>query len=117
MGSTRVFDFKGSGLLDLYPLVVQTDIAELEIRFVDDDLNVGPHALAFKRSADFRYISFESCSAEHVEAYDAVNVVEPSEWLNGRPGRPYGLQHFRMFFDDYGCIEVLAVEFAVVSAP
>ena len=61
---------------------------------------------------DVQFTSHSSCSAEQVEAYDRLVKVDPSDrlaTLRGSSSRV--LQHFRIYFDEVGCLDVIAEEF------
>lgn len=51
------------------------------------------------------------CSEEQVGAYDRLEMLSESTWLPAVPDAPPGLEHYRIFFDDVGCYEVLATGF------
>jgi hypothetical protein len=53
-----------------------------------------------------------SCTPEQVRAYDRLVKVEPSDMLSGLRGAgPKFLQHFRIYFDEIGCLDIVAEEF------
>lgn len=69
-------------------------------------------------SADFTgvemaiFTAHASCTPEQVRAYDELVKVEPSDLLaslGGAPGK--FLQHFRIYFDEVGCLDVVAEDF------
>lgn len=58
------------------------------------------------------FTAHESCTSEQVRAYDRLVMVEPSELLSGLKGaRGKFLHHYRIYFDEAGCLEVVAEEF------
>jgi hypothetical protein len=65
---------------------------------------VGVEAVTFTASG--------SCTPDQVRAYDRLVKVEPSEMLSSLRGAgPKFLQHFRIYFDEIGCLDVVAEEF------
>jgi hypothetical protein len=58
------------------------------------------------------FTAHDSCTPEQVRAYDRLIVVEPSELLSGLRGAPAKfLHHYRIYFDEAGCLDVIAEEF------
>jgi hypothetical protein len=58
------------------------------------------------------FTAYDSCTPEQTMAYDRLVKIEPSDKLAGLRGNGSKfLQHFRIFFDDIGCLEVLAEGF------
>jgi hypothetical protein len=41
-----------------------------------------------------------------------LQEVNTSEWITATPGLQDGIKHFRIFFDEVGCYELLAAGFA-----
>jgi hypothetical protein len=53
-----------------------------------------------------------SCTPDQVHAYDRLVRVEPSDMLASLRGTASKfLQHFRIYFDEIGCLDVVAEEF------
>ncbi len=81
---------------------------------LDYETRSGAYAWKTVRFEGVRAVEFtawQSCTAEHVAAYDRFVAVEPSGWLSSLHGLPEGVQHFRVFFDDVGCYDVAAEAF------
>lgn len=61
------------------------------------------------------FTSFESCSPDQVAAYDRLIAIGESVWLGELRSRrvsiDHSARHYRIFFDDVGCYEVIASEF------
>jgi hypothetical protein len=54
----------------------------------------------------------DSCTPDQIRAYDRLVKVEPSDMLPGLKGAATKfLQHFRIYFDEVGCLEVVSEEF------
>jgi hypothetical protein len=69
-------------------------------------------------SADFTgveavtFTAHSSCTPEQARAYDRLVKVDPSDLLATLRGAgPKFLQHFRIYFDEIGCLDVVAEEF------
>ena len=77
--------------------------------------------IRFRGVEAFSFTSFESCSPEQVSAYDKVVAVRGSEWLKqirSRRAVEESLgRHYRIFFDEVGCYEVIASEFCPPDHP
>jgi hypothetical protein len=59
-----------------------------------------------------QFTAHDSCTPDQIRAYDRLVKVEPSEILsNLRGAGPKFLQHFRIYFDEIGCLDVVAEEF------
>ena len=53
-----------------------------------------------------------SCSPTQVRAYDRLLKIDPSDMLSSLKGAGSKfLQHFRIYFDEIGCLDVVAEEF------
>lgn len=72
-------------------------------------------AISFRGVEAFSFTSFELCSPEQVAAYDKVIAIHSSEWLkrlrSQRAIKEGTVLHYRMFFDEVGCYEIIASEF------
>jgi hypothetical protein len=74
-------------------------------------------------SADFTgveavtFTAHSSCTPEQARAYDRLVKVDPSDLLATLRGAgPKFLQHFRIYFDEIGCLDVVAEEFVPPKA-
>jgi hypothetical protein len=63
----------------------------------------------------FEFLGEELCGPEQLEALDKLLEVRDSPWLKKAqesrrfgPGQPH---HYRIYFDDHGCYEVLSTTF------
>lgn len=53
-----------------------------------------------------------SCTVDQIRAYDRLVKVDPSNMLSSlRGASPKFLQHFRIYFDEIGCLDVVAEDF------
>jgi hypothetical protein len=59
-----------------------------------------------------RFTAWRYCSPDQIDAYDRLQEVNASEWIRAAPDLPGGIKHFRIFFDEVGCYELLAAGFA-----
>jgi hypothetical protein len=67
---------------------------------------------------DAEFIAQDSCSPDHAEAYDRLLKIEPSARLEALRGSSTKfLQHFRIYFDDIGCLEIVAEDFVPPAQP
>lgn len=69
-------------------------------------------------SADFTgveamtFTAHSSCTPDQARAYDRLVKVDPSDMLTSLRGAgPKFLQHFRIYFDEVGCLDVVAEDF------
>jgi hypothetical protein len=59
-----------------------------------------------------KFTAHGSCTPDQVRAYDRLVKVEPSDMLGSLRGAgPKFLQHFRIYFDEVGCLDVVAEDF------
>lgn len=59
-----------------------------------------------------RFTAANSCTPDQVRPYDRLVEIRPSDLLPGRGAvGPKFLQHFRIYFDEAGCLDVVAEEF------
>jgi hypothetical protein len=59
------------------------------------------------------FTGHDSCTPEQVQAYDRLVVIESSELLASLRGAGAKfLRHYRIYFDEVGCLDVIAEEFA-----
>jgi hypothetical protein len=62
------------------------------------------------------FTAHDSCSPDQVRAYDQLVVVEPSDLLASlRGARSKFVRHFRIYFDEIGCLDVVAEDFRPVG--
>ena len=61
---------------------------------------------------DVEFTAYASCTPEQAQAYDRLMKIEPSDKLVAlRGSASKSLQHFRIFFDEAGCLDVIAEDF------
>jgi len=59
----------------------------------------------------FKFTAARYCTSDQIHAYDRLETVSESPWPLELADGPTGLEHYRIFFDDIGCYEVLAGSF------
>lgn len=67
--------------------------------------------LIFTGAVAFAFTAVQHCTQDQVTAYDKLQEIESSEWIKELPDAPAPLRHYRIFFDDFGCYEILATAF------
>jgi hypothetical protein len=67
--------------------------------------------LAFDGMIAFSFTEHRYCTAEQYHAYDVLQEVSDSGWIARLRDAPSGVKHYRIYFDDIGCYEVLASGF------
>ncbi len=97
-------------------LTYRADHLLVEWDYQADDGAIRWAAVAFDDVAVFKFRTNLYCLAEHVDAYHALIKLSDSDLLRMVEGTrtegvpPVPRAHFRMFFDDGGCIDVIARE-------
>jgi len=66
--------------------------------------------LRFSGVAAFRFTAARHCSEDQISAYDSLQELR-SRWAEDLSDPPSDLRHYRIYFDDVGCYEVLARTF------
>lgn len=62
------------------------------------------------------FTAHDSCTPDQVRAYDRLVIVEPSDLLASlRGARSKFLRHFRIYFDEIGCLDVAGEDFRFVG--
>lgn len=79
--------------------------------FEQESGEYGWEELIFTGVVGLRFTAARHCSEEQVGAYDKVVAVSGSAWAADVRDAPPGLRHYRVYFDDAGCYEVLATGF------
>jgi hypothetical protein len=67
--------------------------------------------VSFSGVAAFAFTGAAYCSEDQVAAYDKLEEVTDSPWRGGLRGLSDDVRHYRIYFDDAGCYEVLAAAF------
>ncbi len=58
------------------------------------------------------FTAHSSCTPDQTRAYDRLIIVGPSDMLASLRGAdPKVLQHLRIYFDEVGCLDVVAEDF------
>lgn len=94
--------------------VLRQDVGDQLVLAYDFERESGEYGweeIVFTGTVAFTFTAARHCSAEQVGAYDRIETVDRSAWARGVPNVPPGLRHYRIFFDDVGCYEVLATGF------
>lgn len=68
--------------------------------------------MSFSGIEAFAFTSARSCTADQISAYDKVEEVTDSAWRRTLEGVTVDVHHFRIYFDEAGCYEVLATGFS-----
>jgi hypothetical protein len=77
----------------------------------------GWEEMTFIGVAAFSFTAAPYCSEEQVGAYDKLQELGESEWIARLSNSPPALRHYRIYFDDIGCYEVLARAFVPPARP
>ncbi|HEU5152613.1 MAG TPA: hypothetical protein VFU19_19140 [Iamia sp.] len=83
----------------------------------DYELDGGGYAweeLVFDGVAAFAFTAAPHCTPEQIEAYDELHLVD-SSWVIQLFEPPDSLRHHRIYFDDFGCYDMLAEGFTPPS--
>lgn len=79
--------------------------------FEQESGDYGWEELIFTGVAAFTYTAATHCSEEQIGAYDKLQDLGVTDSVAAVVNRSPGLRHFRIYFDDVGCYEVLASGF------
>ena len=71
--------------------------------------------IIFTGVVGLRFTAARHCSDEQIGAYDKIEMVSGSTWEAATLDAPPRLGHYRIFFDDVGCYEILATGFVSPS--
>lgn len=96
------------------PELIQT-LREVRLR-LDHETETGDYewsAIVFRGVHAIRFTAHASCTRDQVRAYDRLVRVQRSEWLEALPGAEADHHHFRIYFDEFGCYDVVAASFEV----
>lgn len=96
-------------------LVQEGSNLTLPFDYETDDGSYADSSISFHGVEAFSFTSYESCSANQVRAHDKVVTVDNSTWLAELRANNISdegvTQHYRIFFDDTGCYDVIAKDF------
>ncbi len=67
--------------------------------------------IAFIGVAAYTFTAADYCTSEQIRAYDQLVIVEESPWTDELARARKDIYHYRIYFDDIGCYEVLATGF------
>lgn len=68
--------------------------------------------IAFLGVGAFKFTADAHCSPDQVGAYDKLQLLEGSPWKESLGGEAtVTLDHYRIYFDEVGCFEILASAF------
>lgn len=79
--------------------------------FEQESGTYGWEELIFTGVVAFSFTAARHCSEEQISAYDKLQDLAESNWIAGTVDTPPGLRHYRIYFDDVGCYEILATAF------
>ena len=93
--------------------IIRPSSGQITIAY-DFETETGDYAweeVTFTGVAAFRFTAARYCTADQVSAYDNLQVIEESHWIDDLSDPPVDARHYRIYFDDVGCYEVLASGF------
>jgi hypothetical protein len=67
--------------------------------------------LMFTGVAAFSFTAARYCTEDQIGAYDRLEEVSSSQWTRSLRDVSADSRHYRIYFDDVGCYEVLARSF------
>ncbi len=79
--------------------------------FETDDGSYAWEYICFLGPAAFTFTTLLQCRVDQLRAYDRLVEVHESPLIDALRDPPEGLHHYRIFFDDPGCYEVVAASF------
>lgn len=83
----------------------------LRYDFETEDGSYEWESLVFTSVAALKFTDTDFCTAEQVAALDRLIDVKESPWREELRDPNPNLHHYRIYFDDIGCYEVLATTF------
>jgi hypothetical protein len=90
---------------------ISREFDALKIRY-DFESEAGAYEweeVTFTGVVAFRFTDAVHCSPEQIGAYDKLQIVTGSAWQSQLDGPPAShVNHYRIYFDDVGCYEVLS---------
>lgn len=92
------------------------DTVRIDYDFETDSGAYAWEAIAFVGLATIRFTVADQCSPEQIRAYDALEECDGSELMSSLMRPDDGLHHYRIFFDDIGCYDVVCRQFVPPSA-
>jgi hypothetical protein len=105
---------KSQEFMKLPGLVQDGDKLTLPFDYETDD-GYAESSISFLGVEAFSFTFYECCSPDQVGAYDKVITVDNSAWLAELRARKVSdegvTQHYRIFFDEAGCYDVIAKDF------
>ena len=84
--------------------------ADLELRyeFYSETGELLSSSVAFKDAVAYAFKGYEHCSIDEVNAYDRIVEISDSSWMRSLARLGPEKKHFRMFFDELGCFDIVA---------
>jgi hypothetical protein len=103
--------------------VVELDRRALRLRY-DYETETGEYAwqeIVFEGVEAFAFTGHSSCTADMIDAYDALVEIVDSAWVARlreaqREPAP-DLRHLRIYFDENGCYDIVATAFELPEPP
>lgn len=83
----------------------------LQYNYEEEDGTYVDREASFEGAVAYRFTASNHSTIEHLKAYDQLVEIPSSPWLSELGSAPDELHHYRVFFEDYGCYEVLASRF------
>ena len=93
--------------------IVRLENGQLVIAY-DYETDAGAYGweeMSFAGIRGFSFTAAPDCSEDQVAAYDRVQQIDSSPWLARTADAPKSIHHYRIYFDDVGCYDVLAATF------
>ena len=89
----------------------------VEVRLrLDHETETGDYVwtgISFRGVQALTFTGHASCSRDQIRAYDRLVRVKRSEWLRSLSGGEPELEHYRIYFDEFGCYDIAASGFEV----
>jgi len=60
-----------------------------------------------------RFTTWLLCTPDQIKAYDRLVESRDRGWLSAVPRLPPDVRHFRTFFDEVGCYDLLATDYHI----
>lgn len=90
---------------------LQFDRLVVAYDFETEDGSYRWEEFSFRGVVAFTFTAMSSCNEDQISAYDQLVVVTNSDWPRSVGELREEVHHYRIFFDEAGCYEVLAAEF------
>lgn len=93
---------------------IRQDTDERFVIAYDFELENGAYGweeLIFIGTVAFCFTASQHCTTDAVDAFDRLLDLGRTDWLKTIHQAPSDVRHYRIYFDDVGCYEVLAAGF------